>query len=272
MGTWGPKLYQDDVAEEVRDYYKDQLKRGKTEKEVTLELISQYQSNIDEAEKSIFWFALADTQWNLGRLETAVKEKALFYLNSGIDLKRWELENPKQLAARTAELCRLKEKLLLPQPAMKKINPYRFFRCQWKRGDVFAYLLQEKTSKSDYPGRYMFFVKVDEINWHPGHIIPVVYVYRTLSPVLLSVKELQNIEFVPQFYTPQSYESNPGSKKLYQLALITTSAKAIPQNKLEYVGNIGYISHISGEDPNPYAVNWKDLEEYSLENFKLWGE
>lgn len=61
MGTWGPKLYQDDVAEEVRDYYKDQLKRGKTEKEVTLELISQCQSNIDEAEKSIFWFALADT-------------------------------------------------------------------------------------------------------------------------------------------------------------------------------------------------------------------
>lgn len=118
----------------------------------------------------------------------------------------------------------------------------------------------------------MFFVKVDEINWHPGHIIPVVYVYRTLSPVLLSVKELQNIEFVPQFYTPQSYESNPGSKKLYQLALITTSAKAIPQNKLEYVGNIGDILHISGEDPNPYAVNWKDLEEYSLENFKLWGE
>ena len=30
MGAWGPQLYQDDVAQEVRDYYKDQLHQGKT--------------------------------------------------------------------------------------------------------------------------------------------------------------------------------------------------------------------------------------------------
>ena len=27
MGIWGPKLYQSDIAEEVRDYYRDQLRR-----------------------------------------------------------------------------------------------------------------------------------------------------------------------------------------------------------------------------------------------------
>lgn len=40
MGAWGPKLYQDDVAEDVRDYYKDQLHRGKTGKEITQDLIT----------------------------------------------------------------------------------------------------------------------------------------------------------------------------------------------------------------------------------------
>ena len=78
MGAWGPKLYQDDVAEDVRDYYKDQLKRGKTNEEVTNELIEDnYDIIQDEDEAPVFWFALADTQWNLGRLLPSVKEKAL---------------------------------------------------------------------------------------------------------------------------------------------------------------------------------------------------
>ena len=33
MGAWGPRLYQNDIAEEVRDYYKDQLHRGKSGKD-----------------------------------------------------------------------------------------------------------------------------------------------------------------------------------------------------------------------------------------------
>ena len=37
MGIWGPKLYQDDFAEEIRDNYKEQLKRGKTGEQITKE-------------------------------------------------------------------------------------------------------------------------------------------------------------------------------------------------------------------------------------------
>ena len=30
MGAWGPRLYQNDIAEEVRDYYKEKIdKDGK---------------------------------------------------------------------------------------------------------------------------------------------------------------------------------------------------------------------------------------------------
>ena len=32
MGSWGPQLYQDDFAQDLRDVYKDQLKRGKKSK------------------------------------------------------------------------------------------------------------------------------------------------------------------------------------------------------------------------------------------------
>lgn len=57
MGSWGPKLYQDDIAEYVRSHYKDQLKRGKTNEEATNKLIQDNQDIIeDEDEASVFGF------------------------------------------------------------------------------------------------------------------------------------------------------------------------------------------------------------------------
>lgn len=51
MGTWGPKLYQDDLAEDIRDYYKEQLHRGKKGIEITKELLIQYQMEINDLKK-----------------------------------------------------------------------------------------------------------------------------------------------------------------------------------------------------------------------------
>ena len=39
MGAWGLKIYQDDIAEDVKFYYMDQLHRGKTGEIITQELI-----------------------------------------------------------------------------------------------------------------------------------------------------------------------------------------------------------------------------------------
>ena len=68
MGIWGPKLYQSDIAEEIRDYYRDQLRRGKSGKDITQDLIAQNKfTTLDSDDAPEFWFALADTQWDLGR-------------------------------------------------------------------------------------------------------------------------------------------------------------------------------------------------------------
>ena len=45
-------------------------------------MIDQDQSLFgDKEEEPLFWFALADTQWNYGRLLPSVKEKALLFLS-----------------------------------------------------------------------------------------------------------------------------------------------------------------------------------------------
>lgn len=46
----------------------------------------------DEDDAPVFWFAMADMQWNYGRLQEEVKKKALYYLN---DMKTFKDGNMK---------------------------------------------------------------------------------------------------------------------------------------------------------------------------------
>ena len=78
----GTSLYSNDTASDLRGDYIDGLKWGYTNEDITNELIDQDQSLFgDKEEEPLFWFALADTQWNYGRLLPSVKEKALLFLS-----------------------------------------------------------------------------------------------------------------------------------------------------------------------------------------------
>ncbi len=275
MGTWGPKLYQDDLAEEIRDTYKDRLHRGKTGEKITQEIIASYgiENDIDDDDVPVFWFALADTQWNLGRLESFVKEKALYYIDEGTNLLRWQNEGTtKDAHIRAKVLSELKEKLQSPQPEMKKISQYRLYRCEWKIGDVFAYqLCSDYAKKTGVKGKYMYFIKVGEEEWWPGHINPEVYFFKTISDKLISINDIKNVDFIPQFFIPNVYRDNPKEKMLYLLLLITTSSKSIPKDRLTYLGNLKQFCRIENENTNSYSVSWKDFEEYIIDNFKNWS-
>lgn len=270
MGIWGYKLYQDDIAQDVRDSYVDMLRRGKSNQQVTAELIEQYQG-MDEAETPVFWFALADTQWAYGRLLQEVKDTALRYLRNRTNHHLWESLSPKETARRWAVLSELETRLLSPQPDPKAIKQHRLYKCQWKVGDVFAYRLDGKDSEgSPFYSQYVFFVKVDECSWSPGHVVPVVYFFGTLAEKLLELDVLKDVGYTPQFFVPEVYAKNPDCKRLYRVALISTSARVIPK-KLIHIGNIGPIIPIEDEDPSEYALLWKKFESYTIKNLKNWG-
>ena len=262
MGAWGTGLYQDDVALDVRDEYKDKLHRGKTDKEVTEEMIDESQYMVDgEDDTAIFWFALADTQWNMGRLEERVKEQALKYIESGIDLKRWEEEgNLKNLEKRKKVLEELKKKLLLPQPEKKKVGQYRIHKCEWKLGDTFAYKLESEYAKEKgLYGRYLIIIKVDEGTWWPGHIIPIVRVKITKDEVIPKTEsEINKLEYIQINCTKykdrfdgrdasipleeqiagRSFETDEyGLLPRYMASMIITSKSMLKKNELKYLGN-----------------------------------
>lgn len=273
MGSWGPKLYQDDIAQEVRNYYKDQLHRGKTGKEITQDLINQNEHTISDIDDApTFWFSLADTQWNLGRLEDIVKEKALSHISNGYDLRRWEAEDPKGAKIRAKVIEELRQKLLSPQPAEKKISQYKLYKCEWNIGDVYAYRLTGNYAKKvGWLDRYLYFIKVGEEVWHPGHVVPVVYFYWIIDKKLRNITQLRDVKYIPQFFTPEAYKKSPKMNTQYLLTLLSTSSRVIPRKNLVFIGNVKEVQHVENEPPNSYQVAWKDFEEYIICNFQSWG-
>ena len=293
MGTWGPKLYQDDFAEEIRDNYKEQLKRGKTGEQITKELLEEYKTVLlDSDDAPIFWFALADTQWELGRLEDKVKQKALYYIQDESDLKRWELENSREAKERAKILEGLKNKLLTPQPAKKKVSLYKLYQCEWKIGDIYAYPLEgEYAEKKGVSGRYFLFHKVGEAIYYPGHIIPVVrvkitknhelpqnvhefndleYVQTSVTKCDETISQIRGKSFVKGIAVDEYVTDEFGFLPIYRLGLINTSKRVIPK-KLLYVGNYKDVRlpqlEFVPEDISIPRFVWKFFDNIMVERY-----
>ena len=272
MGSWGVKLYQDDVAEDVRSQFKDLLHRGKTTQEITKQMIDEYSGEIDDYDDGpIFWFALADTQWNLGRLMPEVKEQALDLLAKGFDLERWRQEDPKSAVIREKVLEELQQKLNSPQPPEKKISQYHLYKCEWKVGDVFAYqFISEEAKDSGYYQKYIYFVKAQEREWYPGHIVPAVFFYKKLDDMISSIDSLGDVPYILQFFKPAAYERSPDLKKSYLVTLLNTSKRVIPKQQLTFLGNIEKVKRIDNEDLNSHCVKWNGFETYMMDDFNTW--
>ena len=294
MGAWGANLYQDDVALDVKDEYKDNLRRGKTNEETMQEIIDKYQELLeDEEDRGVFWLALADTQWNLGRLDEQVKKQALEIIELGTDLKRWEI-NEKLYNKRKEILEKIKEKLLSPQPEEKRMPKYRTYKCEWENGDVFAYQLKSEYAKEQgLEGRYLIIQKIDEIDWYPCSTIPLVRVKITEDKTIPKTeKEIDELEYIQTWFT--SYErrfagfsalrplkdqikgmsfntDEYGLLPEYMVSIVITS-KNMTKGKLTYLGNYINITPPQNEfipicKDNFPKILWKDFEERLMEMY-----
>jgi hypothetical protein len=140
MGTWGTALYSNDLAADLRDDFRDLIGDGLSSTEAVNRLRTNYSSSLRDAdEASVFWLALADTGWRIGRLDEQVRQNALSIIDSGQDLKRWE--NSGNRTKREQVLAKLRARLLTPQPAPKHIaKPFRA-ASDWKLGEVVGFQL-----------------------------------------------------------------------------------------------------------------------------------
>lgn len=248
MGAWGTSLYANDAASDLRGDYIHKLRQGKSNQKAVRELMEAYQAILgDMEEEPLFWFALADTQWNYGRLLPEVKRKALFFLEQEQELNRWRESGARQTAAWEKTRQRLREKLLSPQPPEKKVSRYRLYQCSWQLGDVYAYRLTGGYAvETGFAGQYVVFRKVSEDTWWPGHVIPVVQVYQWIGSEIPALDTLADLALLPQNGYPDVLERMPGKKKEFELKLICTSTRSLPKENLCFLGNL------PGEDLHPF--------------------
>jgi hypothetical protein len=161
MGVWGAGLYQDDAACDVRSEYRGLIARGVDEPDASAAVFDKlghaYSASVDvsEHDEAVVWLALAETQHKLGRSNPVVRRKALDLIESdraiacliplmpsaasGASLDRADGRFVEQ---RRKVLAKLRETLLQPVPAPKKLTRKRFAIAvdfEWRLGQVYAY-------------------------------------------------------------------------------------------------------------------------------------
>jgi hypothetical protein len=121
VGTWSAAIFDDDVALDIRQRYLDLLAQGMESDQATRVVVQEFERGfLDVDDGPVLWLALAATQWEYGRLEGDVKERALAAINDERTVERW---SGSERRARKAVLASLRQRLL--SPARKRRRPPR---------------------------------------------------------------------------------------------------------------------------------------------------
>jgi hypothetical protein len=125
MGAWGPAIFYDDTAADIRGDYRELLEDQVPDEEATQRVIAAY-THLGADESYLLWLALAAAQYQVGRLEDQVKERALAVIDSGEGLDLWREAGPKELTKRQSVLAKLRDQLTgPPRPRNTIRRPWR---------------------------------------------------------------------------------------------------------------------------------------------------
>jgi len=170
MGAWGPAIFSNDTAVDVKEDFKKYVGDGLTADDATNKLLKDYQPEGDDLELYCpFWLGLAAVQVQTGRLIDLVKTEALKIIDEGLDLSLWEDNDDRK--KRKAVLVKLKEQVSGPQKKETKIKRKYISTCDWSVGTIVSYELTN--------GEYVFISsdaggdhpEIEILDWK-GKVIP----------------------------------------------------------------------------------------------------
>lgn len=246
MGAWGPAVFSDDIACDVRDSYTDLVGDGLMGPDATKVLLSDWSASLHDPDVSpVFWLALAATQWKCGRLEPHVLRQALNIIDSGQDLARWE-PGSKDFKKRKTALDKLRGKLVSPQSPEKRI-PKRFRSTnEWRVGDLISYQMQS--------GRFVVLRTIGH-NSDKGGIDPI----------------CELLDWTGQ-QIPRSFESigirksNRVKPPITQFMIGQARAKERPDDRLRALG----VNMTPAQEPRMFTVTlWRWFDRMLKEDFGL---
>ncbi len=246
MGAWGVKIYQNDIALEVKSIYVNQLKMGASNDIAVANTyieLKKYINNIDD--NVDYWLALASIMQEYGRLCIDVKNKALEILSSNVDIDRWSDKDKK---LRLKELADLKNRLLSPPLEEKKVTVIKRQVPSINPNDIYYFVLNDDYLQNDYFYGYYVYVLVDSwiIKDHriKGLEDRQALIYLKISDCL--AESFEKIDSLPFFNkNPQiNLEITDREDKRIEMH---NSRFSVIKKRLNYVGNFDFTRETRSE-------------------------
>jgi hypothetical protein len=178
MGAWGPGLWSDDTASDVRTTYREALEDGLSDEDAAEKVLAEFAAELEDQDTSpVVWLALAVSQHDRGRLTGEIRDHALEVISSGADARRWQDAQPRIRARRAAVLARVGDQLAGPQPARKPVRRPARHVTALKPGDVLAFPAPSGrfhllAVRAVVEGRYGAFPFVRLLDFHRDHLPP----------------------------------------------------------------------------------------------------
>ena len=276
MEAWGTGMYQADIAEDMKETFKEKITYGKDGKkyekeELIEEMIEEYRMEFeDKEERTTAVLVLTDLLWKEGILPEEIKKEALEIIDTKEDLKKWEL-NKKEYRKREKILEKFKAKLNGPMPEekkrriKKKPEPYI---CEWEVGDRIAYQLEsEKAKEMGLGGKYLIVSILKKIKYGED-IIPVIRVQLTPDKMIpKTYKEMEECEYIITL--------NALNIKYEFTFIIEKKVKDRNRDKYEYIGNMPIKERLPNEVFSSYInmplIFWGMIEEKILKEIEYHG-
>jgi len=267
MGTWGTGLYQNDITCDVRDSYMEYLREQLSNHEAYIKVIEKYSECIgDEEDEPLLWFALAETQWKVGRLLPEVKAKAIEWMERDGMMALWE-ESKTDSTGWKKTLNKLHEKLITEQPKEKKIRkPIVINKNLWNVGDIYAYQFNSEESKEfNAYGKYILLQKIGEGKHLLEEVLMRIHVYNNLFDNIPAIEDISGIRLLP-------FRQRDKEGSLSMNGLVDLFRKAdYPINFLTYVGNtVPPANKVYKELYSPSPSAWKFIEKQLSYKYQQW--
>ena len=279
MGVWNAGLFSNDTTCDVKDTYIKLLEQQFNNEDAYQKTFEEYEDLMGTDEEPLFWYALADTQWNAGCLLVEVKNTALKFIAIKGGSSLWEGNSQKILSWEHA-LQKLKEKIESPMPPKKIFKkPVDFERNPWDIGDVYAYQFHTKKSmEHSLSGKYILFQKIGNVEYYEGIAYSVIQVFNRIFDFIPSLDVLEDIRVLPLVCSPK-IDGSPSDIENYfpsfewylKATMLYENKSHYPKKYLTFIGHMNMPKcNYLGNDFTDFFWDKNKMEDWLIDYYLSW--
>lgn len=244
MGAWGPAIFSDDLACDVRDQYRSLLEDQVADAEAERQVLDGLGSE-DRDDGPVVWLALAATESKVGRLSDFVRSRALAIIDEGGDAARWAEADAATQRKRTAALAKLRAQLVGEQPPRRHLRAPKQKQTGLEVGDVLALRHRDLA----------ILVRVVTLDQDRSFLSPVLGVLDRFGPDVPPIDELEAIPDRPRDETAPPLEQH---RSLGAYVVVIPSKERWTDHGFELVGR---VPSRPGDEHIPYDIfaGWSGL-------------